>query len=176
MVDRRTLGQKRPSELLILYDTYQQQMSKLDVQIELCLDNLETKTESEAPAKKGQPRKKPPGNQPNFDRHQHLYRISGVDFTQIDGLNVLTVQTIISEVGLDPTRFPTVKHFCSWLGLCPGAKISGGKAISTQTRKVLNRAANAFRLVALLCSERSPLIKNHIPVHLNSKKGVSREL
>ena len=68
--------------------------------------------------------------------------------TQIDRLNVLTVQTIISEVGLDPNRFSTVKHFCSWWGLCPGAKISGGKVINAKTRKVVNRAANAFRIAA----------------------------
>ncbi len=62
--------------------------------------------------------------------------------------DVLTVQTILSEVGLDPTRFPTVKHFCSWLGLCPGSRISGGKVKSSQTRKVVNRAANGFRIAA----------------------------
>ena len=57
------------------------------------------------------------------DLRTHLYRISGVDFTGIDGLGVLTVQTIISEVGLDKSRFPTVKHFTSWLGLCPNNRI-----------------------------------------------------
>ncbi len=133
---------------LNLYDTYQQQITELDVQIESCLSQFESKTEETAPPKKGKKRKKPVGNQPNFNLHQHLYRISGVDFTEIDGLNVLTVQTILSEVGLDPCRFPTVKHFCSWLGLCPGSKISGGKVISAQTRKVSNRAANCFRIAA----------------------------
>lgn len=133
---------------LTLYDTYQQQITYLDLEIEKCLSIFESKTEDSPPARKGKKRKKPPGNEPNFNLHQHLYRISGVDFTQIDGLNVLTVQTILSEVGLDPTRFPTVKHFCSWLGLCPGSKISGGKVISAQTRKVVNRAANAFRIAA----------------------------
>ncbi len=78
----------------------------------------------------------------------HLYRISGVDFTRIDGLGVLTVQTILSEVGLDPTRFASVKHFCSWLGLCPASRITGGKIKSSQTRCVVNRAANAFRMAA----------------------------
>ena len=77
-----------------------------------------------------------------------MHRISGVDFTRIDGLGVLTVQTILSEVGLDPSRFRTVKHFTSWLGLCPGSRVSGGKVKSSQTRRVVNRAANAFRLAA----------------------------
>ena len=133
---------------LTLYDTYQQQIFELDIEIEKCLGNFENKTEDSAPARKGKNRKKPVGNEPHFNLHQYLYRINGVDFTQINGLNVLSVQTIISEVGLDPSRFPTVKHFCSWLGLSPGSKISGGKVISAKTRKVVNRAANAFRIAA----------------------------
>jgi transposase len=133
---------------LTLYDIYQEQITAIDGEIEQCLSQFESKTEESPPARKGKKRKKPPGNEPNFNLHHHLYRISGVDFTQIDGLNVLTVQTIVSEVGLDPSRFPTVKHFCSWLGLCPGSKITGGKVKSSQTRKVVNRAANAFRVAA----------------------------
>ncbi len=82
------------------------------------------------------------------DLRTHLYRISGVDFTAIDGLGILTVQTIISEVGLDPSRFPTVKHFTSWLGLCPCNRITGGKVKSSQTRLVVNPATNAFRMAA----------------------------
>ena len=133
---------------LTLYDTYQQQISELDIEIEQCLNNFKNQTEECPPAKKGKKRKKPPGNEPHFNLHQYLFRISGVDFTTIDGLNVLSVQTILSEVGLDPSRFPTVKNFCSWLGLSPGSKITGGKVKSSQTRKVVNRAANAFRLAA----------------------------
>ncbi|MDB9516583.1 transposase [Roseofilum reptotaenium CS-1145] len=71
-----------------------------------------------------------------------------VDFTQIDGLGVLTVQTILSEVALDPSRFPSVKHFCSWLGLSPGSCITGGKIKISRTHRVVNRAANAFRMAA----------------------------
>jgi hypothetical protein len=64
----------------------------------------------------------------------------------------------LSEVGLDPERFPTVKHFTSWLGLCPGQKITGGKVKSSQTRSIVNRAANAFRMAAFsLTHSRSAL-------------------
>ena len=133
---------------LTLYDIYQQQIAATDREIENCLAKFESQTEDSPPPRKGKKRKKPPGNEPNFNLHRHLFRIGGVDFTQIEGLNVLTVQTILSEVGLDPTRFPTVKHFCSWLGLCPGSKITGGKVKSSQTRKVVNRASNAFRIAA----------------------------
>lgn len=143
---------------LILYEIYQTQIAECDKQIELCLANFETKAEDQPPPRKGKKRKKPKGHEPEFDLHAHLYRISGVDFTRIDGLDVLTVQTILSEVGLDPERFPTVKHFTSWLGLCPGTKITGGKLKSSQTRHVVNRAATSFRMAALsLKNSRSAL-------------------
>jgi len=79
----------------------------------------------------------------------HLYRISGVDFTQIDGLDALNVYSILSEVVLDPCAFPTVKHFTSWLTLCPNNRVTGGKVKSSKTRKAKNRAANAFRFGAM---------------------------
>ncbi len=60
----------------------------------------------------------------------------------------MTVQTVISEVGLNPGSFPTEKHFASWLGLCPDNRITGGKVKSSKTRKVVNRAAEAFRMAA----------------------------
>jgi transposase len=78
----------------------------------------------------------------------HLYRILDVDLTQVDGFGVLTVLTLLSELGLDPSRFPTVKHFTSWLGLCPGSRITGGKAKSSKTRHVVNRVAGALRMAA----------------------------
>ncbi len=135
---------------LQLYEIYQTAIAECDRQIEQYLTQLTARVDVEAapilPAKKR--RNKPQGNEPSFDLRTHLYRISGVDFTRIDGLGVLTVQTILSEVGLDPTRFPSVKHFCSWLGLCPGSRITGGKVKSSQTRSVVNRASNAFRMAA----------------------------
>jgi transposase len=131
---------------LNLYDMYQQQIQQCDQQIEQCLSEFDSQNDEPLPPRpKG---KKPSRNAPNFDLRSHLYLISGVDFTQIDGLEALTVQAIIAEVGLDPTRFPTSKHFTSWLGICPGSKISGGKILSSNTRKVVNRASNAFRIAA----------------------------
>ena len=133
---------------LSLYEVYQQEITSIDTEIEKCLASFEIKVKDEPPPSKRKRRKKPIGNNPNFDLRQYLYQITGVDFTLIDGLDVLAVQTILSEVGLDHERFPTVKHFCSWLGLCPGQKITGGKVKSSQTRRVVNRAANAFRMAA----------------------------
>ena len=132
---------------LALYDAYQIQLTACDQQIEQNLSSFDAKVEIPLPAA-GAPRRKPQDNQPTFDLQTHLQRISGVDFTQIDGMGALTIQTILSEVGLDPSRFPTVKHFTSWLGLCPGSCVTGGKAKHSRTRLVVNRAANAFRMAA----------------------------
>lgn len=135
---------------LQLYEIYQQQIAQCDEEIETYLISLNSQIElEEVESEKKLPKKKKCcGNEPAFDLRSHLHRISGVDFTRIDGLGVLTVQTILSEIGLDSSRFPSVKHFTSWLGLCPGSRVSGGKVKSSQTRHVVNRAANAFRLAA----------------------------
>lgn len=135
---------------LQLYGVYQKAIAECDHQSEQCLaqfSDLVALVASPIEPPKYR-RNQPQGNQLSFELRTHLYRISGVDFTQIDGLGVLTVQTIFSEVGLDSTRFPSVKHFCSWLGLCPGSRLTGGKVKSSQTRCVVNRAANAFRMAA----------------------------
>ncbi len=149
-------GDYRAEQLFILqqelqlYEFYQTQIAACDVQIEQRLAEFADKVNvAAAPLAKPKRRgKKPHGNAPNFDLRTHLYRISGVDFTQIDGFGVLTVLTLLSELGLDPSRFPSAKHFASWLGLCPGNRKTGGKVKSSKTRQVVNRAANALRMAA----------------------------
>jgi transposase len=157
-------GDYRPEHLFVLkqelslYEVYQKEIAALDAEIEQCLASFEPKTLDEPPPTIKKRRKKPTANHPQFDLHKYIYRIAGVDFTLINGLDALTVQTILSEVGLDPERFPTVKHFTSWLGLCPGQKVTGGKVKSSKTRQVANRAANAFRMAAFsLTQSRSAL-------------------
>ena len=121
---------------LKLYEVYQTAITECDREIEQCLAQFADQVDVET-SPLTQPkyrRNKPKGNEPDFDLRTHLYRMSGVDFTAIDGLGALTVQTILSEVGLDPNRFPSVKHFCSWLGLAPGSQITGGKVKSSRTR------------------------------------------
>ncbi len=148
-------GDYRPEHVFVLkqefnlYEIYQKEIACIDSEIEKCLTKFEPKTLDELPATKKKRRKKSTANHPNFDLCSLLYRMVGVDFTLIDGLDAMSVQNILSEVGLDPSRFPTVKHFTSWLGLCPGQKITGGKVKSSKTRPVVNRAANAFRMAAL---------------------------
>jgi transposase len=129
-----------------LYDGYRDKIGACDREVERCLEQFDPRAEV-APNGAATARRKN-SHQPDFDLHGHLYRIAGVDFTQIDGLDVLSVQTILAEVGLDPSPFPTAKHFCSWLGLCPNNRITGGRVKSSQTQKNANRAANAFRLGA----------------------------
>ena len=77
-----------------------------------------------------------------------MHRISGVDLTRIDGIDVGVAQTVVSEVGVDMTRWTTEAHFASWLGLCPDNRISGDRVLRTGTRHVVNRAATALRLAA----------------------------
>ena len=149
-------GDYRPEHLFALrqavetYRFYQQQIDQCNLQVDQYLSTLESKVDLQdqplPPRASG--RKKPQGNEPDFDLRAHLYRISGVDFTQIEGLEALTVQTILSEVGLDPSRFGSQKRFVSWLTLCPDNRITGGKVKGSSTRHVNNRAATAFRLSA----------------------------
>jgi hypothetical protein len=77
-----------------------------------------------------------------------LYRITGIDWAQINGMDVLTAQTVIAEAGADLSAFPSEKQFTSWLGLCPMNEQSGGKILNRRTRKVVNRATVAFRNAA----------------------------
>jgi transposase len=145
---------------LKLYEFYQAQITDCDTQIEQCLTSFTDKVDvAKKPLSKPKRRgKKQPGNAPQFNLRMHLYRISGVDFTQVDGFGTLTVLVLLSELGLDPSRFPSVKHFTSWLGLCPGSRVTGGKVKSSKTRPVVNRAATAFRMAAqTLCRSHSAL-------------------
>lgn len=79
------------------------------------------------------------------DLREELTRICGVDLTQVVGLNMLSVLIIISEIGVNMSRWRSAKAFCSWLGLCPGNKISGGKILSSRTLPVVNRVSILLR-------------------------------
>jgi transposase len=84
-----------------------------------------------------------------FDLRESLYKITGTDFSAIPGFDVLTAQTMVAEVGLDMSKWPTEKHFTSWLGLSPNNQITGGKVFRTRTKKVVNKASIALRMAAL---------------------------
>jgi transposase len=136
-------------QALELYDFYNHQIKVCDVEIEQKYAAFKPVIDVEAhplpPAKK---KKQRAGNAPEFDLRSYLYQITAVDLTQIDGLDALGVQKIITETGVDMNRWLTVKHFTSWLTLAPHNDISGGKVLRSRTLKSKNRAAQAFRMAA----------------------------
>ena len=83
-----------------------------------------------------------------FEARQILANWAGVDLTRINGLAVTSVMKLLTEIGPDLGRFASVKHFCSWLGLCPATKISGGKVLSSGTKRSANRARQTFKMAA----------------------------
>jgi hypothetical protein len=135
-----------------LYDLYQQRILECDRQVAAQLRRFASKETASATteAAPAQPKRvhKPKGNAPRFDLGTELQRITGVDLTRIDGVSVLTAQTLISEIGTDMGRWKTEAHFASWLGLCPDNRISGDKILRRGTRSVANRAATALRMAA----------------------------
>jgi transposase len=129
---------------------YHQLITICDREIEQRLQMFDSRIDPAAhpiPPRKGSHRK-PRGNEPHFDLRTHVYRILGVDLTQIPGIDALTVHTLLAEIGPNLSRFRSAAAFASWLGLCPDNDKSGGKVLSVQTRKVKNRAALALRRAA----------------------------
>jgi transposase len=135
-----------------LYEFYQKQLAECDRRIDECLLTFQDKSGGQEvpprPAGKRKQRRRHKGNVPAFDARARRFRLSGVDLTAIEGIEEGTALVLLSEVGLDMSRFETEKHFCSWLGLCPQHKISGGKVLSRKVRPGANRAAQALRLAA----------------------------
>lgn len=152
-------GNWRPELLFTLkqemdrYDFCQGQIAECDQKIEQHLGTLPARAKQASSAEEPSPQKKQKkkragGNSPSFALDKELVRITGVDFTRIDGINVMTAQTILSEVGLDMSKWKTEGHFASWLGLCPNNSVTGGKVLRRGTRKIVNRAATALRIAA----------------------------
>jgi transposase len=135
-------------QALHLYDAYQVQIHECDSEIEktLALLSLDSPT-PDKPLPKARHRTKQP-NALNFDVRQSLYDLIGVDLTQIHGMGPYLALRMISECGTDMSKWPTAKHFTSWLTLSPGSKITGGKVLSAHTRKSNNRIVAHLRLAA----------------------------
>jgi len=143
------------------YDFYRQQMAKCDEQlkqymallparkVETAVSSAELSpaTDMSKTSRSGKPRK-PKGNQPAFDLEAELERILGVNATTIDGINVMTVQTVLAEVGPDLRAWKTEAHWSSWLNLAPKRDVSGGRVIRHIREHRTNRAGNAFRMAA----------------------------
>jgi transposase len=137
------------SQALQAYDFFSQQIAACDVEIAAMYQTVTPPTTRTAPPLP--PRTRPRikrQHEPAFDLRSELYHLAGVDLTAIDGVEILTVQAVLTETGVDMSRWPTVKHFTSWLGLCPENAKTGGKIIKHGTKPSANRAAAALRLAA----------------------------
>ena len=134
------------TQALELYRVYHAKIDECDREIEARLEGFEDVTDGGSPAGNG--RRRSQGNAPSFDIRTHLYRMTGVDLTRIDGIDGFTALKVISEIGTDMTKWATAKRFASWLGLSPDNRITGGKVMSSRTKPSANRAAAALRLAA----------------------------
>ena len=147
-------GSYRPEHLfalrqnLELYDTYQRQVGRCDDAIEVVLQALA--------ARQAPPVAPPPAaarqrhkNEPRFEIRSPLHRLTGADLTRIDAVGPYTALRLIAEIGTDMTRWPTERHFTSWLTLAPRNKITGGRLISSRTQPSANRAAAMLRMCAM---------------------------
>jgi len=148
------VGDYRPEHLFVLrpslasYRAYPVFILECDKEIQALLAHFHTQAD---PASMPTPTQKPHKPQPNqfhFDLHAEHYRILGVDLTRVPGLETLSVHTLLSELGPDLSAFPHEGEFASWLGLCPHRRITGGRLLSSRTRKVRQRLARAWRMAA----------------------------
>jgi transposase len=144
------------------YDFYGRQIAECDRRLQPYLAALPSRESvpeapaAEAPTNSG-PAQKPEisrklvkrkGNEPPFDIESEQRRILGVDATTIDGIDVMTVQTVLAEVGSDLSAWKTERHWSSWLNLAPKRDVSGGRVIRHTREHRTNRVGNAFRMAA----------------------------
>lgn len=157
---------------LELYDIFQEKIQACDHSIEDKMAKFVTDpraidiTENALNPNKKQTNK----NSPNFNLGKELHRLAGVDLLAIPGVNTVTALQILSEIGFDMMRWRNAKQFASWLGLCPGNKISGGKILSSKTKSSNNRAAATLRMAASTLY-RSPTALGAYLRRLKSRKG-----
>jgi len=133
---------------LELYDLYQGKIAECDTEIEAVLDALAAERVAPAQALPPVRHRKTP-SEPAFDARPGLYTLLGADLTQVHGFGPYTVLRLIGECGDDMSKWPTAKHFASWLCLAPGNKVSGGRLLSSKSRRSANRAATLLRLAAV---------------------------
>jgi len=171
---------------------YQKQMAECDQQIEAALKAMASASKIHVPpvppkpvppaqpgsagAKKKRQRPLHGNNAPAVDFSEQIRRVCGVDLMKICGLNLLSVLMLIAEIGVDMSQWRSAKAFSSWLGLCPGSKISGGKKLSRRTRHVVNRASVLFRMAALAAGQTDTWIGRFYRrkrAHLGAPKAIT---
>ena len=150
-IEKSLRGNWRPEPLfargqaMALFDAYGEPLAACDRPLEVMLAALPQEDVGDPGQAKRRAR---PRNAPKFDARASLFGMCGRDLTRINGIDTTTALQVIAEVGPGMSRFRSAKHFASWLGLCPGTKISGGKVLSGASRRTANRAAPALRLAA----------------------------
>jgi len=139
-------------QAVTLYDCYRQQLQVCDEQLHAYLGTFADQSQGRPrPQRQVRRRRERRPNDPAFDVANLLYRIAGVDLTVLEGIDANTALVILSEVGRDVSRFPTAKHFSSWLGLSPQHQGSAGKIRSRRVQHGASRAGRTFRLAVLGC-------------------------
>ena len=135
---------------LELYDYFQEKIQACDDEIAKTMAKFSTNPNvGDTPIDQLNPSKKQVSkNSPSFNLGAELHRLTGVDLLAVPGINHVSALQIIGEIGLDMTQWKSAKQFASWLGLCPGNKVSGGKRLSGKTKPSNNRAAAALRMAA----------------------------
>jgi transposase len=132
-----------------LWDFYQERIRECDARIEKAMAKLnQEKVTPDIPLPKARHRTKQ-HHEPDFAVRSALYTLTGVDLTQINGFGPYTALRLIGECGDDMSKWATEKHFVSWLSLSPGNKVSGGKILSSKTRRTKNRATTLLRIAAV---------------------------
>ena len=158
-----------------LYHTYQEMIKECDLHIKGHIEEKASYCESDQiqslyPVKKKYKTNK---NNLNFDATDMLQKIVGTDLTEIFGITDTNATEIISEIGLDMSKWPTAKHFTAWLNLAPNNKVSGGKLLSSRVPRKRNKAGQIFKMAAFAV-QRS---KNWLAIFYNRIKmrsGTSR--
>jgi transposase len=136
------------AQALELYEVYQTKVAACDERIAAVLERLKAASPPPAAALPLPRRAQPQANEPAVPVREALHAILGVDLTQIDGIGPYLALKLVSECGPDLAAWPSAQHFTSWLGLAPHNKISGGKVLSSRTRRSGNRVAALLRLAA----------------------------
>jgi transposase len=139
---------------LEFYDFYTAQIAACDAEVQRQFSAMKPRWIPADPVPPAKPKRRH-RHAPAVDVQTAAIRLTGVDLTMVDGLSAALVQTILSEIGTDMSKWPTVKHFASWLGLAPHNAISGGKVLHSETLPTTNRAGQAFRQAAITMA-RSP--------------------
>ena len=178
-IAKALVGDWRPEHLFGLrqalegYEFYQSQIAACDQAIENVLAAFEPKIDPTqkplAPAKPSQKK----ASDPLAQMRTPLYQMCGVDLTVVPGLGVLSAQVIVSEIGLDMSKWKSEKHFASWLGLCPEHRITGGAILKRHTRIVINRASIMLRRAAATL-HRSPTALGAFFRRVSARRGAAK--